>query len=178
MAGMRNHKRRVRYVTPRFKETGQADYFDPAELGFPSHEEAPFQFFSHSHNVMLTRRERVGTLFAFGNSSFDLRTESRRHVICVENSVTGEHLFIPRQNILMFFWNVLESLHLVQTWNTAEVQEPGSAARALESRKSKSAYHDTDQEFRKRGGNPQFQSEFKGKYGLRRDMRSGTVIKG
>lgn len=157
----RERKKPVRYVTPSFRESGHAEYGDPAEHGYPNHMEAPFAGFFGVHLVRLLRRETVGSLFAFGNWSFDLRADQTRDAILVENQLTGERLFIPRQNILTFFWDSLPKFHISQTWNHWEEQPPGTAASALESRRSRAPFHDTDQEFRRRGGRPGHRSQFK-----------------
>ena len=157
----RERKKRVRYVTPSYRESGHAEYGDPAEHGFPNRMESPFSELLGMHLVRLFRREKVGSLFAFGNWSFDLRADHTRDAVLVENKTTGARFFIPRQNILTFFWESLPKFHITESWNRWEDQPPGTAANALENRRSRAPYHDTDAEFRKRGGRPERRSQFK-----------------
>lgn len=159
------HTRRKypRYVHPG-KEFGDAAFADLAESHGAESQldpELERRTYYGSHRVHIRRRERVGAVSVMGHGSFELRDDVDREAILVEDPQSGDRFFIPRQNIFMFFWTALERFGITQTWNTAEEQEAGSVALALESRRARSRGYDTDADIRARGGNPEHRSEFK-----------------
>lgn len=168
------------YETPSYEETGDADYFDPSELGFPPEmEDASAQMYDAGMGVVPSREEVVGRVTTFSGGVMALVDQFFRRVLVTHNPRTGTVRFMEPDDDAPFGWDQAERYPVEQTWNEGEIQEEGTFAYAAEQPGARAPSTDVFATWRKNGGEPTRRSTYKYPHlGLRRHPVTNAVVAG
>lgn len=169
-----------RYVTPSYEESGDADFFDPSELGYPPEmEAADAQYYDAGMGVVPAREEVIGRVATFSGGAMALVDQFIRRVLVTHNPRTGTVHFMEPDDDAPFGWDQAERYPVEQTWNQGEVQEEGTFAYAAEQPGARAPSTDVFAMWRKNGGEPTRRSSFKYPHlGLRRHPVTNSVVAG
>lgn len=173
-------RKEPRYVTPSYEESGDADFFDPADFGFPNEmEDASAQYHADGIGVTLPREEVAGRLMTFTQGAMGLVDRFIRRVIVTQNPRTGNVQFTTPDDDAPFGWDQTERYPVEQAWNEGELQEEGTFAHAAEQPGARAPSTDIFAKWENAGGEPTRRSSFKYPHlGLRRHPVTNSVVAG
>lgn len=140
---------------------------DPAEHGFPTAVEAPWEQYN-GWKVTSTHKEApVGKMTTFRGEQMTLVRDEKRRAIGVQNALTGVVRWVS-MHVAPFGSDQLPDIVDIGDWMKSGLATKRTPlARALQNPNARAQRPFVDEDIVKRNGNPKHRSIFKPQFGLR-----------